>query len=226
MRLPRTLATALWREIAVDAALGLAAVALLYLARNLLRYAGRLLELGAGPADLAHVAACVLLVMGAHALPIAFLFGLAVALSRMAADGELLALRACGVGQGAIAAPLLALALAVCAASAWASLDLEPRARRELRETFHALAGRLAQLEPGRFRELEGRTLFVRERAPDGELVGVFLADRSRAERPFVLFAERGTLRWDEAGARLRLHLERGDVVLESPAERARERAP
>ena len=59
MRFPRTLWIALWREIAVDAALGLGAVALLYLARNLLRYAGRLLELGAGPGDLAHVAGCV-----------------------------------------------------------------------------------------------------------------------------------------------------------------------
>jgi len=226
MRLPRRLWAALWREIAANAALGLGAVALLYLARNLLRYSGRLLELGAGPGDLARIAGCVLLVMGAHALPIAFLFGLAVSLSRMAADGEILALRACGVGQGALAAPLLALALAVSAATGWAALDLEPRARRELRESFHALARRATQLEPGRFRELDGRTLFARERAPDGSLLGVFLADRSRPERPFVLFAERGSLRWDESGARLRLRLERGDVVFESASGAARERAP
>src|SRR5262245_9357983 len=226
MRFSRTLWIALWREIAVDAALGLGAVALLYLARNLLRYAGRLLELGAGPGDLAHVAGCVLLVMGAHALPIAFLFGLAVALSRMAADGEIAALRACGVGQGAIAAPLLGLAVAVSGATAWASLDLEPRARRELRETFLALARRSAELEPGRFRELAGRTLFVRERTADGALVGVFLADQSQPERPFVLFAERGSLRWDDASARLRLHLERGDVVFEPPAGEPRDRTP
>src|SRR5262245_65596414 len=108
MRLPTTLWTALWREVATHAALGLAAVALLYVAHNALRYAGRLGELGAGPADLARVVGCVLVVMAAHALPIAFLFGLAVGLSRMAADAETLALRACGVGQGALAAPLLA----------------------------------------------------------------------------------------------------------------------
>jgi lipopolysaccharide export system permease protein len=226
MRLPRTLWTALWREIAANSALGLGAVALVYLASNLLRYAGRLFGLGAGPGDVAHVAGCVLLVMGAHALPIAFLFGLAVALSRMAADAEILALRACGVGQGALVAPLLALALAVSGATAVASLDLEPRARRELREAFHALAVRAALLEPGRFRELDGRTLFARERAADGGLVGVFVADRSQPERPFVLFAERGSLRWDAAAARMRLHLVRGDVVFERPADAPRDDAP
>jgi lipopolysaccharide export LptBFGC system permease protein LptF len=229
VRVPRTLWVALWREVAGHAALGLAAVALLYLGRNLLRYVERLHALGAGPWDVAQVAACVATVMAAHALPVAFLFGLAVALSRMAADGEAQALRACGVGLAALVAPLVALALAVAAATGVASLDLEPRARRGLREAFHAMAARGALLEPGRFREIAGRTLFVRSRAPDGALEGVLVEDRSQPERPFVLFAERGTWRWDAAQARVRLHLERGDVLFEAPrseAEPSEVRAP
>jgi lipopolysaccharide export LptBFGC system permease protein LptF len=86
----------------------------------------------------------------------------------MAADGEALALRACGVGLGALVAPLLALGLGVSAVTALVSLELEPRARRELREAFHAMAARGALLEPGRFREIGGRTPFVRSRAADG----------------------------------------------------------
>jgi lipopolysaccharide export system permease protein len=226
VRLPRTLWIALWREVAGSAALGLGAVALLYLGRNLLRYIGQLHALGAGPADVAQVAGCVLVVMVAHALPVAFIFGLAVALSRLASDGEALALRACGVGFASLVTPLLVLALAVSAATGVISLELEPRARRELREAFHAMAARGALLEPGSFRTLAGRTLFVRSRRPDGALEGVFLEDRSLPERPLVLFAEKGRWRWDAARARVELHLERGDVVFEEAGGVRSERAP
>ena len=226
MRIARTLWLSLWREVLGTAVLGLGAVAVLYLGRNLLRYVDRLHALGAGPADVAKVAGCVLTVMTAHALPVAFLFGVAVALSRLASDGEALALRACGVGLASLVTPLLVLALAVSAATGVASLELEPRARRELREAFHAMAARGALLEPGTFREIAGRTLFVRGRKPDGALEGVFLEDRSRPERPFVLFAEMGRWRWDAARARVHLHLERGDVVFEAAEGEAPERDP
>jgi lipopolysaccharide export system permease protein len=213
--MPRTLWLSLWREVAGAAALGLGAVALLYLGRNLLRYVERLHALGAGPSDVARVAGCVLVVMTAHALPVAFLFGLTVAVSRVAADREALALRACGVGPASLLAPLLALALVVSAATGVAALELEPRARRELRETFHAIAARGALLEPGRFREIGRRTLFVRGKGADGSLEGVFLEDRSREDHAFVLLAEAGRWRWDAEAARVHLHLERGDVLLE-----------
>jgi len=149
-----------------------------------------------------------------------------VALSRLASDGEALALRACGIGLASLVAPLLALALAVSAATAVATLELEPRARRGLREAFHAMAARGAIFEPGSFRVLSGRTLFARGRGAGGALEGVFLEDRSHPERPFVLFAEAGSWRWDAAGARLHLHLERGDVVFERAARERTDRDP
>jgi lipopolysaccharide export system permease protein len=224
--MPRTLWIALGREVAGGAALGFAAVALLYLGRNLLRYVDQLHALGAGPADAMHVAGCVLVVMAAHALPVAFLFGLAVALSRLASDGEALALRACGVGLASLLAPLLVLALAVSVATGVFSLELEPRARRALRESLHAMAARGALLEPGSFRTLAGRTFFVRGRKPDGALEGVFVEDRTRPEHPFVLFAEAGRWSWDAARAQVDLHLERGDVVFEAAETAPPGRAP
>jgi hypothetical protein len=63
VRVPRTLWFALSREVAGHAALGLAAVALLYLGRNVLRYAEKLDALGAGPADLWLVARCALTIL-------------------------------------------------------------------------------------------------------------------------------------------------------------------
>jgi lipopolysaccharide export system permease protein len=149
-----------------------------------------------------------------------------VALSRVASDGEALALRACGVGLASLLTPLLVLSLAVSAATGVLSLELEPRARRTLRETLHALAARGALLEPGSFRTVAGRTLFVRARKPDGALEGVFLEDRTRPEHPFVLFAEAGSWRWDAARARVDLHLERGDIVFETAEAAPPGRAP
>jgi lipopolysaccharide export system permease protein len=219
-RLSPCLSVYVMREVALHAAVGLAALSLVFVGRNLLRYAAELLAAGASSAELGLVLRCIGVASLAYTLPIAFLFGVLAGVARLAEDREALALRSCGLGLRQIGLPVLALGLAVSAFSALLALDLEPRAKRELRGALASLAGSAPLLEAGRFTELGPRTLWVGERH-GSRVERVFAADRSWPGRQVWVFAERGEIAVDPSGA-ARLHLHDGDLELEGPARRAR----
>jgi lipopolysaccharide export system permease protein len=91
----------------------------------------------------------------------------------------------------------------------------EPASRVELRRVLRSVASRGALLEPGKFRLIGDRVVFVRDRNLDNELRGVMVADRSDPTRPFLVFAESGRFVVDEQRAEVRLELHAGDVHLE-----------
>jgi lipopolysaccharide export system permease protein len=220
-RLSLRLSVYVTREVALHAAVGLAALSLVFVGRNLLRYAAELLAAGASPADLVRVLRCIGLASLAYTLPIAFLFGVLAGVARLAEDREAFALRSCGLGLRQVGAPVLALGLAVSALSALLVLDVEPRAKRELRGALASLAGSAPLLEAGRFTELGARTLWVGERR-GSRVERVFAADRSRPGRPVWVFAERGEIAADPESGALRLTLYDGDLQVDGPTRRAR----
>lgn len=220
-RLSLRLSVYVMREVALHAAVGLAAVSLVFVGRNLMRYAAELLAAGASAADLALVLRCVGLASLTYTLPIAFLFGVLAGVARLAEDREVLALRSCGLGLRQVGLPLLGLGLAVSALSALLVLDVEPRAKRELRGALASLAGSAPLLEAGRFTELGRRTLWVGERH-GSRVERVFAADRSRPGRPVWVFAERGEIAADPASGLPHLVLRDGELHLEGPTRRAR----
>lgn len=218
MRLSPRLSVYVAREVALHAGVGLLAVSVVFVGRNLSRYGAELLAAGAPPADLLLVLRCVVVASLAYTLPIAFLFGVLAGVGRLAADGEALALRSCGLGLRQLALPVLALALPVSALGALLTLDAEPRAKRELRGALGALG---PPLEAGRFTRLGDRVVWVGRRE-GARLERVFAADRSRPGRAVWVFAERGEIGTDPETGRPRLTLEQGDLELEAPARRAR----
>ena len=133
--------------------------------------------------------------MLAYTVPIAFLFGVMVTIGRMAADAEILALRACGFGLREIVLPMFALAVAISALTAWLLLDVEHRARRELRAAVIAMTTQGSMIEPGEFKRVGERIVYVRSRDGEGRLESILISDRTDPERPFMIFAESGMLR-------------------------------
>jgi lipopolysaccharide export system permease protein len=85
-----------------------------------------------------------------------------------------------------------------------------------MRAVLADAASRGGILEPGRFRSIGPRVLYVQSRDRENRLARIFIADRSDPERPFLIFAERGRFVFDERSAVIRLELEHGDVHLES----------
>ena len=205
----------------LHAAVGLAAVSVVFVGRNLMRYGGELLAAGASVELLALVLGCVLVASLTYTLPIAFLFGVLAGVARLAGDRETLAFQSCGLGLRVLVLPVLVLGLGVSAACAWLALELEPRAKQELRGSMALLAASAPQLEPGRFTVFGDRTLWVGARQGT-RLERVFAADLSRSGRPVWIFAERGEVRPEGAGGGPRLELRDGDLLLGSDGPRVR----
>lgn len=216
-RVPRILSGYLLREMALYSAIGLLAVGSVLLTQNLLRQLEDLANLGAHFGDVVQVFLCLLAMLGSYAVPVAFLFGVLVAVGRMSSDAEVTAMRALGVSLGQLAVPCLLMGLAVSAASFVLLYDLEPAARRELRSVLSRVAARGGVIEARTFNRLDRqgkRLLFVDDRE-GARLRGVLISDRTNEEQPFTVVAERGHFEFDHDTAVARLELENGDVHFE-----------
>ena len=100
-----------------------------------------------------------------YAVPVGFLFGILAAVGRLSADSEVTAMRACGLGLGAIFGPVLAIASRALAAHRSADdRRSSPPSRRELRGVLADVASRGAIFEPGRFRTVGTRVVYVQSR--------------------------------------------------------------
>ena len=147
-------------------------------------------------------------------LPIAILLGTLIGLSRMAADGEVIAARAAGAGLDRFARPVLLYALAGWITASVMSLGLAPAAGWKLHQMESQL--RTSQLpyeiKPRVFIEqFHGLLIYLKDVASSGaHWKGVFIADTSHPEMPKVTLAESGYLVGDPDGHSLTLHLEHG----------------
>lgn len=183
--------------------------------KSLLSEADILLSVHLEPSELATLLGWVLATLGAYALPIAFVFGVMLALARMSADGELLALRASGLGLRQLVLPVLALSCLVTALDAWFFIDVENRAIRGGQELLTSIAARGAFIEPGRFLRLGEFVVYVGARDRDNRLRDIVVSDPSSARVPYVLFSERGRFRFDPDTAQFRFELRNGEIHFE-----------
>ena len=115
MRTARTLSLYVMRETLVYGALSFLAVTLVLLTQNLLVRLDELLLIGMNPGDLVRLAACLLPVALSYSIPLAFLVGILLATRRFGSDGELLGMRASGIGADGVLVPNLVLGLCATA---------------------------------------------------------------------------------------------------------------
>lgn len=215
MRTARTLSLYVMRETLIYGALAFLAVSLVLLTQNLLVRLDELLVIGMNPADLLRLAACLLPVALTYSIPLAFLVGILLAARRFGSDGELLGMRAAGIGPGGLLGPNLVLGLFASGLLAWLVVSLEHTARRQLVTLFKTVAARGAILEPGKFRRIGRQLIFVEQRLPDGGLGGVMIYDSGTQGRAYRLFAERGRFAFDDARSQIEIELWNGDVHLD-----------
>jgi len=214
MRIARTLSVYVIRETLVYCALAFFMLTLVLLTQNLLRRLEDLFLVGMTGDDLRVVFGCVLPVSISYSLPLAFLVGILLAVRRLGSDGELEAMRTAGIGPMMLLVPLLLLGLLSAGLSGWLLTSVEHESRRELVRLFKNIAARGAILEPGKFRAIGPRLVFVEDRSRSGELSGVMILDQSQPERPFRIFAARGHFRFEAETAEILLELSNGDLHL------------
>src|SRR5262249_12001424 len=153
--------------------------------------------------------------------PIALMIAVAHVLNKLGNDSELIVMNAAGMRPWILFRPFLAAGIVVSLLVAAISIYVSPWGLRELRrwlaEVRADLVGNIVQ--PGRFTKLEPMlTLHIRERQPNGQLLGIFIDDqRDQKERASIL-AEQGDIVKNERG--LLLVLENGSVQRHETGQR------
>jgi lipopolysaccharide export system permease protein len=129
--------------------------------------------------------------------PFALLIAVIHTLNRLNGDSELIVLTASGANQWVVARPLLALAVLVSAAVATVNHWGMPASLRQLRSlVVEVRTDLLTQvIQPGRFSSPEqGMTFHIRDRAPNGELLGVIMHDATKGAQTKTYLAERAVV--------------------------------
>jgi LPS export ABC transporter permease LptF/LPS export ABC transporter permease LptG len=147
-------------------------------------------------------------------IPMAVLVGILIGLSRMSADGEVIAARATGIGLSQFVRPVMIFALAGWALASVMSLALAPQALRQLRRMEQGFRASEVphEIQPRVFLEqFPNLLLYLQDVVGSrSEWRGVFIADSTQGGEPKITLAERGVLVNDRRTPRLTLHLEHG----------------
>lgn len=144
-------------------------------------------------------------------IPMAFLFAILVAIGRLSADSELIALRSTGVSLLSLYRPILFLSLALTIANTYLMLNLLPAGNHALQRLRIDIVTQSInkQVEPRVFYdEWPGFMLYVWEAPPEQEdWQGVLLAERRPDQDTQITIAQRGHIEVDDTGERVMLVL-------------------
>jgi len=169
-----------------------------------IRYLPHLLEMIVrNSASLGSVLEIVLLTlpdMFTVTIPMAVLVGILLGLSRLAADSEITAMRASGIGVWSFVRVVSVVAIAAWGISLWNSMYLAPKAAATMRRLEDSLANAQAsyEVQPRVFYEdFRNYVLYVQDvRAGSGAANwrGIFLADVTDPNAPKITTADRATV--------------------------------
>jgi len=152
----------------------------------------------------------------AWAIPLSVLTGLLMAMSRLAADSEVIALNAVGVGRARLLRPALVFAAVGAALTLLTTAWGIPRAAHEIRNLQTELSvGQVSyEVRPRVFDErFPRRILYVQDTEEGGaRWKGVFLADLTEPLNPTLTLAERAVVLPDPDRRSLRLQLFHGST--------------
>jgi len=215
------------KEVLAHGAIGVALFTFVVFMRDV----GRILELVVrNSAPLPSVAEIFFLALPSAltvTIPMGVLVGILIGLSRLAADSEVTAMRASGLGVG-----LFVRTIAIFAAAAWLlalvnSVFVMPRSAQQLVELQGRLKSSQASFEvqPRVFYEdFRNYVLYVQDStAADNAAIwrGIFLADISNPGAPKITLADEGVV-IAEGEHKLRLHLVNGSQHESSPRDPAK----
>ena len=154
--------------------------------------------------------------------PLAFIVATAYTLNKLNTDSEIIVMNAAGMSPWRIFRPFLIVALIVAVLVGTIAAYLSPRCLRELRTVLTRVRADMLTniIQPGRFTPLYGGalTFHLRERRPNGELIGIFVDDRRDANEHATFLAERGQITENESGTFL--ILEHGSVQRQEAKQR------
>jgi LPS export ABC transporter permease LptF/LPS export ABC transporter permease LptG len=207
----RILTRYILKEVFIHSLLGLLIFTFVLYLPDLNRLLELAVEHNLGALDMAYLFLAPVPSVLVLTIPIATLVGILIGLSRMAADGEIIAARASGVALGQFARPVLIFALAGWACASAMSLYLSPLSTERLMLMENDIKASMApyEIRPRVFiEEFPKLLIYIKDiRGPESTWRGIFIADNTDPKSPKVTVAESGTLVNDKANHRLALRL-------------------
>jgi len=202
----RGLTTYIVRQIAWPLAFAtLTLTGVIWLTQSL-RFMDRIVNNNLAVGDFFYLTMLVLPNITAIILPVATFCATLYAFHRLATDSELIVLSASGFSRFALARPALYVGALVVAVMYVTLLYLLPIATTTLRNTQYEfrndLAG-MALLEGVFNTPTENLTVYIREREPNGDMLGVLVHDNRSPANPVTMMAEKATLIRTPEGPRL-----------------------
>ena len=131
-------------------------------------------------------------------IPMSLLIGLLMALGRLSADREVVALQACGVSLARLLRPVAMLALAACGATMYVMIVAVPAANQAFRELTYQVVSSWteSQVRPHVFfQDFPNIVIYVGDSSPEGGWRDVFVADTGQPDSPKIYTASRGEIR-------------------------------
>ena len=211
-RVSRYIAT----EVVFYTVLAALAAAPVMLIPNMFKLVDDFAVVGVTGSDLASVFGWTLLLVVSFTLPIAFVFGLLLAMGRLRSDGEILALRACGMSVFALARPVIAVGVLFSLLSAVVSIGFEHRAWKQIEAIRRQVLSRGVIIKPGHFQRFGDRAIRAQTHLGDGTLGGIMIFDYSSNSNSLLIFAESAQYSFDPESGTLRLSLAAGDLRMEA----------
>jgi LPS export ABC transporter permease LptG len=211
-----TLSRYVAREALGPTAIAVLGLTVVVLTRDLIGFTELVLNRGVGALEMGRITFYEAVQVATTVLPFAGLIGSLIALGRLGADHEILALEAAGVSAARLTGPLGRLAALLALVTAGLSMFAAPAAQRGLESALDQIARDQpwTQLRAGTVNRFGGWQLEAREVTARGdELHGILLWVPDIEE---TIFAKRGRVGAAGDGS-LQLELEEGILVL-SPA--------
>jgi lipopolysaccharide export system permease protein len=129
--------------------------------------------------------------------PIAMVISVGHVLNKLSTDSELIVMNAAGMSPWRLFRPFLATAAVVSLMVGFLSIWGAPKSMRLLRDWATEVRADLVTniVQPGRFMGLErGMTFHIRERRANGQLMGIFVDDRTNPDQQATFLAEEGEI--------------------------------
>lgn len=224
MRLSPRIARYLALEVLQYTVLAFLASSPVILIPNVFDQLGDFLVVGVTGGDIQTVMGWVLVLVAGYSLPIAFVFGLLLALGRLHSDHEIAAMRACGLSVFALVAPVVAVGALLSLFTGAVLIGFEHQAWKQIEATKRRILSRGAVIEPGRFQRFGRRLILAQSRRDKDHFEGIMISDFTAEDKALLIFAESADYSFESETGTLRLLLANGDIRMDPyPSEYFRE---
>jgi lipopolysaccharide export system permease protein len=215
--MPRILYRYLILEILPPFGVGLLGFTSIVFLGRMMKVTQMIVVKGVGLIDVLKTCAYLLPYLLVFTLPMAATVGILLAMTRLSADQEVIAMKTAGLSYGQLLPPVLGFAVAVGLLTLGLTVFASPWGQQATKDLMKDVVKRRADMgiqEQTFNTDFNGMTLFVNHVArKGGHLEGVFVYDFRDQENPLTIYAEQGDLSYDREQETMLMQLYDGRVM-------------